>query len=199
MRMVLLVLGLMAWPVLATAQQFPAQFTVAGVAADDVLNIRALPLAGSDKLGEIAPDQMNVEVVRLSDDGRWGLVGRREFSGWVAMRFLVRQEVDAGRIPRPLRCLGTEPFWSLGLLQGGEEFTTPDDSQPLSLISEAVAAGGFLAFLADPAGGVWTLTIAAQQCSDGMTDRSFGWRGVVFQQGEGGNSLRNGCCTLDGG
>jgi len=181
------------------AQGFPAQFTVAGVAADDVLNIRALPLAGSDKLGEIAPDQMNVEVIRLSEDGRWGLVGREEYSGWVAMRFLVRQEVDTGRIPRPLRCQGTEPFWTVRLSADGAEYVTPDDAMPLGLISESVADGGMLAFLADQAGGVWTVTIAAQQCSDGMSDRIFGWRALVFEQGAAGNVMRSGCCTLDGG
>lgn len=187
------------WPLSAAAESLPARFSVTGVAADDVLNIRAEPTAGSQRLGDVAPDRTDLEVLELSADGRWGLVGLAEGNGWVAMRFLARKDAAEGVIPRPLRCLGTEPFWSVRLSPDTATYSTPDESRGLSLISGAVAAEGYLAFLTDDAGAVWTMTVARARCSDGMSARIYGWTGLIFAQGADGNRLLQGCCTLDGG
>ncbi|OYX22743.1 MAG: hypothetical protein B7Z10_12675, partial [Rhodobacterales bacterium 32-66-7] len=120
-RLAFLLLALSLRPLFA--QDLPAQFRVDGVSADDMLNIRAEPRASADRIGALGPYTTNVEVLSLSEDGRWGRVGMPEGNGWVALRYLVRQDVPEGQvIPRPLSCLGTEPFWSLGLLQRGDEF-----------------------------------------------------------------------------
>src|SRR5690554_7899999 len=75
----------------ARAQDLPARFSVAGVAANDVLNVRAGPSAGTDILDRLAPDQEGVEVIGLSDDGKWGMVAVPGSNGWVAMRYLVAE------------------------------------------------------------------------------------------------------------
>lgn len=180
------------------AQDLPATYAVSGVAADDVLNIRAAPSAGAPVIGSYAPTRGRVEVIALSEDGRWGRVGLPEGNGWVAMRFLVRESVAGAAIPRPLRCLGTEPFWSVQLGEGGAVYSAPGAEIALTPVTEAVAPEGYLALMADRTGGTWTMLVDRRQCSDGMSDRVFGWQALVFRAG-GGNALLSGCCTLDGG
>ena len=115
MRRLVAALALL-WPLPTWAETLPALFAVTGVAADDVLNIRAAPDAGAAAVGSFDPTRINIEVLDVSADGTWGMVGLPEGNGWVAMRFLERQEAVAGSIPHPSTCIGTEPFWTLGLV-----------------------------------------------------------------------------------
>jgi uncharacterized membrane protein len=189
----------------ASAQDLPAAFVVKGVADDDVLNIRAEPNANAAVLDGISPYATSVEVLELSADGAWGLVSTGEGNGWAAMRFLEPMPAqDANLIPRPMTCMGTEPFWSVGLMPRGDEYSEPDYRVDLELLSQAVAPGGYLAVLKDapeladevPA-GTHTLIISREQCSDGMSDRRYGWAVKLFTENGEGNMLRHGCCTLD--
>ncbi len=181
----------------------PAAYRVTGVAADDVLNIRAAPSARAPIVGRIAPFALHVEVLELTGDARWGRVPLPEGSGWVAMRFLApTPREDPAALPRPLSCRGTEPFWHLGLFPRGAEWTTPD-AGPLRLDGghEAVAPEGFLARLRAPAGAGrgtdYTLIVQREGCSDGMSDRPFGFSARLFLEGAAGNRALSGCCTLD--
>lgn len=185
-------------PLGGRADDFPALYNVSGVDSDDVLNVREAPDADSPVLATLTPDQSDVEVLRVTTDGTWGWVGLPEGNGWVAMRFLIRQETDVGVIPRPMRCLGTEPFWSVTLAPTGQYHATPDGSEPLSLVSEAVSEGGYLAFLADQQGGLWSMTVAKTLCTDGMSDRDYGFAAHVFRQRQTGNEFFLGCCLLVG-
>jgi uncharacterized membrane protein len=183
----------------ASAQEFPATYQVTGVAADDVLNIRAEPAAGAAKVGEIGPYGFNIEVLRLSDDGAWGLVPMPEGSGWVAMRFLqATPAADPALVPRPLSCSGTEPFWTMGLFPKGAEWLTPEDPRAdLTVKDEAVAPQGYRLRAEEGPTRVFHLTVTRQQCSDGMSDRAFGLAASLFIESPDGNDLRTGCCTLD--
>lgn len=183
----------------AAAQDLPAQYAVQGVAADDVLNVRAEPSAESEVLGSLGPYRINVEVLDLSADGRWGWIGLPEGNGWVSMAYLAPQETPPGLLPLPLVCGGTEPFWSLGLYPGGSEYVTPEGRQDLTLAKEEIAPGGFQTTLTDEDGAVWTMLVQAAHCSDGMSDRIYGWQGLVFRAGGAGNMVLSGCCTLDDG
>ena len=65
-------------------------------------------------VGTLTHDARNVEVVRPTDDQRWGLVNHGEGTAWASLRFLRRQPGHwAGAVPPLARCFGTEPFWSL--------------------------------------------------------------------------------------
>jgi uncharacterized membrane protein len=189
----------------ATAQDFPAAFAVSGVAGDDVLNIRAEPNTTSAIIGSILPYATSIEVLELSANGNWGLVSTGEGNGWAAMRFLEPMPApDENSLPRPLSCLGTEPFWSVGLLPRGDEFSTPGYRADLIRLSEAAAPQGYIARLQvakelpdEEPTETMTLTITRATCSDGMSDRRYGFTAVLFTESDEGNSLRSGCCTLD--
>lgn len=183
----------------ATAQSLPAAFQVSGIAAGDVLNIRAEPSATSPVVGTIGPYGLHVEVTRLSDDGRWGKVGLPEGNGWVAMRFLSPMAAeDPAAIPRPLTCFGTEPFWSASLLPRGEEFSSPDTGAvPLTLLEQAVSEEGFLFRLEEGPTLIRTVIVRRAMCNDGMSDREFGFSALMFTEAPDGNATVTGCCTLD--
>ncbi|MFZ3580746.1 hypothetical protein ACOI1H_01070 [Loktanella sp. DJP18] len=193
-----LLLVLMLWAGSVAAQDFPDAFTVTGVAADDVLNIRSDATAASPIIGSFGPQDLNIEVLEVSTDGKWGRVGTGEGNGWVAMRFLARSGHNAADgMPRPFVCSGTEPFWTLALLPGGDEYLTPEGRRDLTLTTEATAPQGYLAIFDEGPTLTRNLIVMRGACSDGMSDRSFGWQAMLFNQAPDGNTVQTGCCTLD--
>jgi uncharacterized membrane protein len=190
-------------PAAAQGPDLPALFDVAGVAADDVLNIRAAPDAGAGIVGTLPPDATAVEVVALSQDGGWGRIGQGESGGWVSLDFLARQQIGPWwTLPVPMRCLGTEPFWSLDLnaplLQA--TFATPEEAPETMTIVNFWPGEDFR-----PVAGLRLLqrdgiaVIRAAACSDGMSDRDFGLAIDLFLgpvEGAGVGPALQGCCTL---
>ena len=208
-RLLALVFSLLSWP--AVAQDiFPALYDVAGVASDDVLNVRDAPSAGSEIIGTFAPGESGIEVIALSQDGGWGLVNKEERAGWTAMRFLARQpgqmaaDWASGLAPRALDCFGTEPFWGLSLRPGGTfEFTDPFQGDggalagtyvPLATSASSGKRGLFATIAGYPA---WlTGIISFETCSDGMSDQLYGL-GLDLARGDPtGGRLDAGCCSL---
>lgn len=177
----------------ALAQDLPARFAVTGVAADDALNIRAAPSASAPILGRLPPDATGVEVLALSPDGAWARIGLPEGEGWAARRFLAAQPADPRALPLPLRCLGTEPFWSLTVTADGATYELPgEEARALRPIGRAEGFRGFvLAF--DDRGETRDLTVVRAECSDGMSDRPYGFTAMVWNRGE---EVLEGCCLL---
>ena len=176
----------------APAQDLPARFTVEGVAPGDVLNVRAGPSASAPVLATLPPGSTGVEILERSPDGRWGLMPLRGGSGWVSLRFLAPEPPSPTPLPRPLLCRGTEPFWSLSVTAEGAAFETPERNLPLRQHGEAAGFwGGVLAF--DAGGETLDLTVVRAACSDGMSDRPYGLRALVWNRGE---MFLEGCCAL---
>jgi len=184
------------------AQDFPSIFNVVDVAADDVLNIRAAPDAGAEIIGSLGPNETGVEVVSTGADGGWGQVSAGERAGWVSMRYLERVGPEMGfqrSLPRPMRCYGTEPFWSMTLADGGDAYETPEaGSEPLGLrAEERFGLDGFASYSRPYEGSRLTLLVDPQVCSDGMSDRVFGLRARLVLTDPEGAEVRRGCCTMD--
>ncbi len=190
--MLLLAIG----PGTLRAEVYPALHAVVGVAETDVLNIRAAPDAGAEVVGTLAPNQMGVEVIRVTDG--WALVNAGEGVGYAALRYLAREEgPDWYALARPLACFGTEPFWSLALDPDARTatFTTPE----------------MAAARQDPMGQTWpgalwaptaaidlpdgTAVLRPADCSDGMSDQSYGIA-IDFFLRTGDQQRLSGCCTL---
>ena len=187
----------------APAWAEPGYYRVTGVAPDDVLNIRSAPDAGSADIGDLAPDARGIEVLGFDASRNWARIGRPEGDGWIAERFLARDDVARiGRssVPIGLACAGTEPFWSLTLDADGAEFAVPAGARTrLDLRNVAVAedhrGNPVQIRLAAPEASARAV-IAGGACSDGMSDRSYGWR--LFLDIETGRASRflSGCCHL---
>lgn len=192
-----LALGLSA--AAAGAEVLPALFGVTGVAADDVLNIRRNPDAASPVIGTLPPDATGIEVVGLSPDGAWGRVNAGEAAGYVALRFLHRiPAADWTALTTPLRCLGTEPFWGLGIdpAQGTASLSSPDQRTALMQVMQSwpgSAARPVAALVAEGMSVQAMIVIRQDACSDGMSDQSFGLRADLFLK-EG--QAYSGCCSI---
>lgn len=169
----------LAAPLGATETQLPALYDAAGVADDDVLNIRTAPDGASDIIASFAAGQSAIEVVRLGPAGKWGLVNAGETSGWVYMRYLARQTGQNGpEQPRPMNCSGTEPFWNAKIDESQSIRFEIMGEPPLTLSKGQIArANGspvkFGALWSAPQTGIVGMMTRAS-CNDGMSDRSFG-------------------------
>ncbi len=199
-----LAMALMWASPLAATQEYilPTLFNVTGVADDDVLNIRVRPSAGAEIIGALAPDARGVEVVAHDASGRWAQINTGERSGWVALRYLAyRTDVwEPGAVPAALRCIGTEPFWSLVTADDVAVFSTPD-APDRSMKLEAVLDTGVFrsphrALLARSDARSLVAVIAPAACSDGMSDMAYGLEAtLILQDGEGAGML-TGCCSI---
>ena len=177
------ILVLTALPAAATVDGWPALYDVTNVGADDALNIRNAPDAGSEIIGTLAHDATEIEVIRPNDDLTWGLVNTGERSGWVSLSYMSRAAPYwDGQFPELRRCFGTEPFWTL-------EFDQPETTLKMlgaeprnGLISsmyssrsrrDRFALGG--AFFPTESGPADVqLSIRIESCKDGMSDREYG-------------------------
>lgn len=201
---VLVATPVLATPALATPEApLPSRAAVSGVAANDVLNVRAEPNAKARVLGTLAPDAKGVEVVNFDPTGQWAKVSLGELSGWASGRFLVLDRTTwvPGQLPSGLHCIGTEPFWSLAEVGGRMSYSEPG-GQPRDLelrrvLDRGIAEDAMRALIAGDDTGRVTAVVQPETCSDGMSDRDFGLAVTVIL--DGGNQpsrLLNGCCSV---
>lgn len=192
----LLALVLALGPMAAAGEVYPALHVVTGVAADDVLNIRAAPSTDAPVIATLAPDAIGVEVVAVQ--GSWAVVNTGEGSGYAALRYLARSDApDWPTLQAPLTCRGTEPFWSLQIDPDRAEtrFQTPEDEAPRSAPISASwpgLPGSNVAAIERPEG---LAVLIAAECSDGMSDQEYGIAATLFLTGPDRARL-SGCCTL---
>lgn len=184
----------------AFAQDFPALFSVTGVASNDVLNIRAEASARAPIVGTFSPYQTGIEVVGLSEDRRWGLVRTNEGVGWSSMRFLRQERADSWRDgQQPLSCSGTEPFWSMEVFLPSNRVEFTDmNTGGFELRNDApyLPSTRFPPTLAMSFSGARQGFAVVRQgvCSDGMSDFVYGLEVQVYWLSvpEG----LSGCCSL---
>lgn len=184
----------------------PDLYRVSGVAFNDVLNIRAEPNAASPIIGALSPNAGGVEVIGTTGDGRWGLVNSGEGSGWVSMRYMAREgDWARDRLPTGLSCSGTEPFWNFGLGSTGAasadwsfmdwsagpvvyfDVWTGRPANPMNQRFGVSLRGGEV-----DADGI----IRTEYCSDGMSDRAFGFAVDMILRRGSERLMISGCCSL---
>ena len=179
----------------AAAQDMPAFFDVTGVARGDVLNIRAQPSARSPVIDTLPPDARGVEVV--AQIGAWGVLNTGEGTGYASMTYLQRAEGPGwAGLEVPLHCFGTEPFWGLDYdpQDAALTLTTPDQPEQVMPVTATFPALPWSA-VAGLGLAEGTAVLRPQECSDGMSDRTFGLAVDLFLTGPAPQHLA-GCCTL---
>lgn len=189
-----------ATSLVAEATRYPLLHTVVGVAADDVLNIRQSPSGDAPILATLPPGKTGVEVVMEDPSGKWGLVNTGEIPGWASLRFLRPDEPGDYALTREIWCLGTEPFWSLKLVQGqSAAFSSPEGSvapYSMGLLKSAFNHGDrYFTGL----GNGDSIILRRDQCSDDMTDRTYGLEIDYLTANPmfGGDPVMlTGCCTI---
>ncbi|MCP5088773.1 MAG: hypothetical protein GY952_18430 [Rhodobacteraceae bacterium] len=176
---------------------FPELAQVSGVAADDHLNVRAKDSGASEDIGDLQPGA-KVEVLRLDDSGKWANILWEEGNAWIAARYLVplQRPLSKGGMPLGLTCGGTEPFWDLILnvdettkieIAGLEpEYGTLDWSTQSR--NTTITFGFRIGY----SHGV----LSSEVCSDGMSDRVYGWAIELLLERSGDATLYSGCCWV---
>lgn len=186
---------------LAELELFPARYDVTGVASDDVLNVRSGTGASHPIIETLAYNDRHIEIVQISDDGKWGAIGYAGGNGWASMRYLVRQSGQSGpNLPRPITCGGNEPFWTIQFSHGGNQFTEPGQMpHVLQTVWEGIPDGmPPVAFGLKLAGGGDEIdaVITRSQCFDGMSEKSYGFEINALLSGALGDRMLSGCCAL---
>ncbi|MBM7067144.1 COG3650 family protein [Actibacterium sp. 188UL27-1] len=179
----------------------PGLFRVSGVASNDVLNIREEPTVRSPILSAYPFDARGIEVVGYNETGRWAKVGLGERNGWVAAKFLTADTSAA-----PLGCFGAEPFWNLTIDAPDARYEGVDTPRITMNVVRAQSrlpdVSGVAAFDLDGIDYAMSAIIRPRQCSDGMSDRMYGW-GIDLMIHRAatptdGPTHLAGCCTLQG-
>ena len=207
MRVVIFLILLMALAAPAFASE-PGYFKVSGVAAGDVLNIRAAPDPKAETIGEFQPETVAIEVLEVVSTGvgEWGRVLAADTDGWVSMKFLETFTVTyipGTELPSGLQCSGTEPFWDSVLSDGNLSFSAIDQSEESQPLVSAVTTLGrqYRYALVSESGSKRMTAIIAQdhECSDGMSDRHYRWRIDLLREDSASTDMPvayEGCCRL---
>lgn len=182
------------WASVANAFDYPSLHSVVGVAADDFLNVREGPDVSLPVIAKLMPTATGVEIIKTTDDGRWGLVNVSEKTGWTAMRYLKK---TANPTPNT-QCFGTEPFWS-SHFSSNASFGLAGEPQRYFQITANINSTNRtdrFATVAQGPSGQLIATISAKQCSDGMSDRLYGLSVEMLVENAGKWTQFSGCCLL---
>ncbi len=188
----------LAAPSIAQAEYwlFPMVYEVVGIADGDALNVRAEPNAGAYDLGDLLQGQQR-EVTAFDETGHWARVLWHGEDGWVARQFLQKIDQygdDFSGMPVNLSCSGTEPFWHVEITpnakisfteMGGETAWMPIET---STMSRNMYRSNY-AFETQRFTGL----IRRAECSDGMSDMTYGWALDLLDNSE--DDLWSGCCS----
>ncbi len=210
----LCLLSVLASPLMARAEIYPLYlYRVAGVAADDRLNIHDSPGADAAIIGALPPDSY-IDVIDTSPDGAWALVSPVSGPGWIATRFLAiaaGQDPSGNGPPPPLpsrmACGGSSPAWGMELapatgvttyegIDGGLWYAGATDVQQKTYPVSSLTSGlgrhyDKFAFSA----GRFTGVLTRSYCKDDSTGDLFAWALDVVYPADGGLTMVSGCCS----
>jgi uncharacterized membrane protein len=190
------------------AREAPRAYAVAAAAGDSDTGTGVAVFADhserSRQIGALAPGGGPVEVVETDRTRNWGRIVWGEGNGWVDLRALEPSEpptLAGSAIPVGLLCLGTEPFWDVSVVSAAEmRVRRLDGVTAMARIGGATASrngAGFPAMVWAEAGGLAArLLVRPGQCSDGASDRDYGWVADAVIVEDGRQSLFSGCCHL---
>lgn len=203
-------------PLFAQAQQLllPAVFEVTGVADDDTLNIRSKPDGTSTDIGDLHPYEM-VEVIAYDASEKWARIIWEEGDGWISRQYLTafeeQDQIDKLLDVTNFSCSGTEPFWSVYIPAGIDEYTfgilnTSDQEaydwlEYESRVASLNAPNSYFAFQGQSSTddeSLYTAILKRAECSDGMSDRNYGWSLDLLEYYRGRLEVtKSGCCTME--
>lgn len=104
--------------------------------------------------------------------------------------------IATASLPARLTCRGTEPFWSIALSQGKASAASPDRPGTAEVSYTTTPTIHSDAFLVSPTGkgpGFRWLTVVADDCSDGMSDKAYAYRAFALTSKQG---FVSGCCSV---
>lgn len=196
-----LLLWCLAGSALADNPTWPALYDVFDLADDDVLNIRSKPDASAPLIGALDPKATDIEVLGQGPQAIWAKINADESTGWVALRYLSRQlDQTLGQPLKIASCFGTEPFWTLELNEiGNATYSALDEEDQRGHVEKRPSSKNSLNDQAVTIRFGQSTSIAMinrTECSDGMSDRTYGLSVQLLHRSNGPQIMLSGCCTL---
>lgn len=186
----------------------PTYYQVVALPADDELAVRAEPAGDAEQIGALAGRAGPIEVLDVVQTGStdWAEVVWQDTNAWIAYRFLdpiTPETVGDTALPVGMICAGAEPFWGVTLISQHEaEFNSPMSPTPETLaidygVGAAARQGAPALIMVADIDAHASLFVTPARCSDGMSDRSYGWSAAYHTSVNGEPILYQGCCWLD--
>ncbi|MGB5863357.1 MAG: SH3 domain-containing protein [Sulfitobacter sp.] len=198
-------LALLLWCIAGSAfadnPAWPALYDVVDLADDDVPNIRSKPDASAPLIGALDPKATDIGALGQDPQAMWAKINADESTGWVALRYLSRQpDQTLGQPLQIASCFGTEPFWTLELSDiGNATYSALGEEDQRGNIEARLSSQNSLNdnAVAIRFGQRTSIAmISRTDCSDGMSDRTYGLRVQLLHGSNGPQRLLSGCCTL---
>jgi uncharacterized membrane protein len=117
----------------------------------------------------------------------------------VSLAFLERRYLGEAGMAPGMRCIGTEPFWSISFGEGQATWSAPGMERRFAVASDRsvlTSEARLYGWAETGDGATLAGTILAAACSDGMSERPWGWTTGIVRRTGGGVALLSGCCTL---
>ncbi len=182
-------------------------YHVSGVQRGDTLTVRLQPGIGGEPAGVLESTAQGVIVSGVSQQIQgaewWEIIYPAADGGfgWVNSTFLSPEQVTTESAANyPIQCIGTEPFWSVTIDEGGVTFSSPESKDVKFTSTSRVAAQGlrghFVVRIKDvssdagPEGAV-VVTMAYDYCSDNMSDNRYPFYATAMLPS---GAVLGGCC-----
>lgn len=179
----------------ATAARADLTYSVYGVRAGDMLNMRAQPNPQSPIVQTIPHDGTGIVLTDRTAPSGWVEVTWRRKRGWVNSRFLGWGTPGRYQIPAYLDCSGTEPFWTIALAPGFARadlmFAERRYVFRLTRAQQAMNRSDIWLIRGATRPGEMSLIVRQEACNDGMSDTRYPYSSVAMVSGL---DMVAGCC-----
>lgn len=171
--------------------------------SEAALVVRRHPDPSAERSGtlDVGANDIVVAGTRLEAHDRvwWQVIHEQEL-GWVEAGYLAPMDADVPlQKTFPLRCVGTEPFWSLHVEDDESVFETPESSQRWTAgpVNLAVGMIGRYAVRLEDGENVGHLAAWRNPhfCSDSMSNIGYPFEGIVVVPD---GTAYSGCCMRAG-
>lgn len=199
MRKSIFIFGIAIVPLACSAENTNSRWvSVINVADDDTLSVRAEPSVESEKLGDLKFNQEGVRVrsnAAETDESNWLPIKSGDLVGWVSKHYV--EPAQLAEFDDPLKCLGTEPFWSLDTAGGEVTFSDMGEAEDRYAVLEINGSqnhtNAWLFRLTDGDSEGRLMLTRTEQCTDDMSDRLYEYTiGVELPEGR----FLTGCCNV---
>lgn len=192
------ILFMVALPLSCSSQPIDYNWVdVTNVNAGDTLSVRSQPDAKSEMLGELRYNQVGIKVTEKAprgDSSNWIPIQSGSLAGWVNLHYV--KPTKLASFAEPLKCLGTEPFWSLDSSNGQTAFSSMGDKAStyaiVNISQSQNQTNAWLFHFTDGANQRRIVLKKTGQCSDNMSDRLYDYE-LGFELPEG--RYLTGCCN----
>ncbi len=192
----------------AQISQFPAPYQVRDLERADRLNVRNGPGVSYRDVGDLFPFTP-ITVVGFAGGGAWAEIEWEGGTGWVSSRFIEPLNVsDLSEIEIPqnitgsllsaseVQCFGTEPFWSINIMDQTQITYATPDSEPVTTFVESIGVSANDPRVQMFSAIGFTGVVRPQICNDGASDTSYDWALDMLVNDGFNAQLYSGCCQI---